>query len=321
MVFVKLRETYDLATITNKMSVIAIHTPKADLVKSQYPGLLMQCKAWRPVSADVRVACASVLPVDPLGVGTGEGDIAPEDIFNPILYKATSNIGMSQIEARIRRIADGDISGATLRGSSAIVDDSNVDSYADEFKVYYGLLANPHEFKHANPQSGLAMSNLRPMVFEMMYNLGAEDTAPSTDGASAVSITSQSFRGNAKPMPLLPTTKYSSAHFSNGMKSTPENHSTDIICPHVICGMIIVPPCRRHQLFYRMVIEWTLEFTAVRPLSEIVSWSGLGQIADLTHFQSYDYTTAKKVITGDDETVLNSDVNMASANVEISKVM
>lgn len=329
MVFVKLRETYDLHTIQNKLSIIAIHTPKADLVKAQYPGLLMQCKAWRPVSCDVKVACASVMPLDPLGVGTSEGDIAPEDIFNPILYKATSNLGMSQIEARIRRIADGDISGATLRGSSAIVDNQNVDTYADDFKVYYGLLANPHEFKHANPQSGLSMSGLRPFVFEMLYNVGSDDTAPNSSGSGAVSIAGASFRGGSKPLPLLPTLKYSDGHEAAGFPQPtdegspgyPANHMVDMICPHVICGMIIVPPSRLHQLFYRMVVEWTLEFTAVRPLSEIVSWTGLGQIADLTHFQSYDYSVAKKVITGDEETVLNSDVNMASANVDIKKVM
>ena len=101
MVVVKVRETYDLHTTQNKMTVIAIHTPKPDIIKRNYPGLLMQCKMYRPVSADVRVACASVLHLDPLGVGTSPGDVAPEDVFNPILYKAMSNKGMSQLEARI----------------------------------------------------------------------------------------------------------------------------------------------------------------------------------------------------------------------------
>ena len=103
MVFVKVRETYDLHTVRNKMSVIAIHTPDPKIIKNNFPGLLMQCKSYRPYSCDVKLACASVLPVDPLGVGLAEGDVAPEDMFNPILYSAMSNFGMSQLEAHRQR--------------------------------------------------------------------------------------------------------------------------------------------------------------------------------------------------------------------------
>ena len=130
MVFVKVRETYDLHTVRNKMSVIAIHTPKPQILKNNFPGLLMQCKSYRPFSCDVRLACASVLPVDPQGVGLSEGDVAPEDMFNPILYSAMSNFGMSQLEARINLMtASPSIGGADIDGDTAIVD---VDSLTDK---------------------------------------------------------------------------------------------------------------------------------------------------------------------------------------------
>lgn len=77
MVFVKVRETYDLHTLQDKMTVIGIHTPGSTIIKQNYPGLLMQCKGYRPVSCDVKLACASMLPLDPQGIGLEEGDVAP----------------------------------------------------------------------------------------------------------------------------------------------------------------------------------------------------------------------------------------------------
>lgn len=337
MVFVKVRETYDLHTVKNKMSVIAIHTPDAKIIKANFPGLLMQCKAYRPYSCDVRVACASVLPVDPLGVGLAEGDVAPEDLFNPILYKACSNFGMSQIEARIAHIGTANLVTTDVDGNSATVDVDNLTTLADEFKVYYGLLSNAHEWKHANPQAGLEMKNLKPLVYEMLYSVGdnrvdnQEDvrfSMPNADGSKAIGY-GKCFKGNSKPMPMINCTAYSSSTIwpgfdtSQGGASTPAvgNHELDVPAPRIVCGCIIVPPSRLHELFYRMVVEWTLEFSMIRPISEITDWTGLERMADITHYQNYDYEATKKALTGDSDTILESDTSLATANVDIKKVM
>lgn len=328
MVFVKVRETYDLHTVKNKMSVIAIHTPDSRIIKANFPGLLMQCKAYRPYSCDVRVACASVLPLDPLGVGLAEGDVAPEDLFNPILYKACTNFGMSQIEARVRAM-NGQNSGVDVAGNSAIVNVDNFTDRADEFQIYYGLLSNAHEWKHANPQSGLEMHSLKPLVYEMLYSAGDNPlTYPATDGTQATATPVQ-FRGNSKPMPMINCTSYSSSKCEpgfvvpDGAQSADRiyNHEVDVPSPKIVCGCIIVPPSRLHELFYRMVVEWTLEFSMIRPLSEITDWTGLEKIAGLTHYQNYDYSQTKAILTGDSDSILDSDTSLASANVDIKKVM
>lgn len=340
MVFVKVRETYDLHTVRNKMSVIGIHTPDAKIIKANFPGLLMQCKAYRPYSCDVRVACASVLPVDPLGVGLAEGDVSPEDLFNPILYKACSNFGMSQIEARIQNLIKSVGSAdADIRGPSSTVDVDSLTNLEDEFQVYYGLLSNAHEWKHANPQSGLEMRNLKPLVYEILYSFGDNTvqlstgtdygmSAPAAD-ASRVTQFPDVFRGNSKPMPMINTTSYSSsgalsgfANVSTGTSDTyPLNHEMDVPAPKILVGCIIVPPSRLHELFYRMVVEWTLEFSMIRPISEITDWTGLERMAGITHYINYDYSETKKALTGDSSTALESDTSLASANVEIKKVM
>lgn len=346
MVFVKVRETYDLHTIKNKMSVIAIHTPDSKIIKANFPGLLMQCKAYRPYSADVKIACASVLPVDPLGVGLTEGSVAPEDMFNPILYKACSNFGMSQIEARLNSYSLGS-SIPDVAGPSADVeaDDFFGLGATDQFQLYYGLLSNAHEWKHANPQSGLSMCGLKPLVYEVLANIGdgsatsdplgsfvsdtvAKSPTVQADQLGTTNIPVKYIRGNSKPMPMINCTAYSPNSSYNPFESkAAENHPLpqfqefDVPAPKIVVGCIIVPPSRQHELFYRMVVEWTLEFSMIRPLSEVTNWAGLETFGDITHFMNYDYTVTKEALTGDKSTVLESDVSLSSANVDLKKVM
>ncbi|ANC51525.1 putative capsid protein [Sheep faeces associated smacovirus 3] len=305
MVFVKVRETYDLHTLKGKMSVIGIHTPSDSIIARNYPGLLMQCKAYRPVKADVRLACASVLPLDPQGVGTTADDVAPEDVFNPILYKALSNFGMSQIDAYVNS-AGYDIIGNTLDASNTGIDAT------DDFDLYYGLLSQTHEWKHANPQQGLMMNDLVPLVYETYQSIGdngrggadnphvaikPDDTIP-TGQIGNISV--QTFRGKAHPIPFLNCTVpvANSGNVDtrqNGfIGSGYPNAQVGIPAPKIYCAAILVPPSRLHQLFFRMVCEWTLEFSMIRPLGEITSWAGLKQMGSTSHFMSYDYSAESK---------------------------
>lgn len=340
MVFVKVRETYDLHTTQNKMTVIAIHTPKPDIIKRTYPGLLMQCKTYRPYSCDVRLACASVMPLDPLGVGTAEGDVAPEDVFNPILYKAMSNKGMSMLEGRIHDMVQTGPSvvpgSGDLAGSSASVEVDDFTGLSDEFGVYYGLLSQTNEWKHANPQSGMSMSGLRPLVYDMMYNIG-DNRQVNQIGASAElpvrnpvgvdpvigTFYGAGVLGNAHPMPFIPCTNVTASGSAPGFSddNLPSMAAQSVNWLRVICGCIIVPPSRRHELFFRMVVEWTLEFSSIRPISEVTGINGLAGLGDFTHFQNYDYSSAKKLLTGSEDSILQGDSCMVSSNVNVEKVM
>lgn len=343
MVFVKVRETYDLHTTRNKMTVIGIHTPKPDIIKRNYPGLLMQCKAYRPVSCDVRIACASVLPLDPKGVGLTEGDVAPEDVFNPILYKAMSNFGMSQLEARINYLSNTTSLGADVRGSTADVDVNSVTSQSDEFNIYYGLLSETHNWKHAHPQQGLSMKGLKPLVWEMVYNAGDNDvningSANSTNvpGVQQSGLTDnwpiKSIRGGPRKMPFINCTAYSVSTSEGSSTRYADvgfpyadanitNCSVDVPYLNVVCGAVICPPSRLHEFFYRMVVEWTLEFSTIRSVIDLTDWNGMASVGNLQHYQNYNYSATKKALTGDEETILDSDACMVSANVDIEKVM
>lgn len=317
MVFVKVRETFDLHTLQNKMSIIGIHTPKSDIVKRNYPGLLMQCKGYRPVACDVKLACASMMPLDPLGVGTSEGDVAPEDVFNPILYKAVSNWSMSQI--------DGYVHTGLPNSALSSVEYDNDGITTDDFALYYGLLSQTHEWKHANPQQGLLMSNLKPLVYETYQNIGqngangavAIATQGNDDGVGGT-ISAQSFRGRPHELPMLNCTDVKVV--SSAVQSTPagfaeaRNAQMDVPAPKIFVGCVIVPPSRLHQLFYRMVVEWTLEFSQIRPISEITTWTQLQALGTNTHWMSYDFGDAKSM---PEETGMVD----TSADTGINKVM
>lgn len=340
MVFVKVREVYDLHTVQNKMTVIGIHTPKPDIIKANFPGLLMQCKAYRPYSCDVKVACASQQALDPLGVGTTEGDVAPEDLFNPILYKAISNVGMSQLEMRIFALATnkfGESQPVDVDGPSVAVDVDDVTNMTDEFPVYYGLLSNGHGFRTADPQAGLEMRGLKPLVYEVLQNIGDNGPlgsdghsiqypgAPDTDGSLWGRPYPQVIRGGAKPLPLINCTSYSSGDavpgFDSGQTSDRVvNHEIEVPWINCVVGAIIIPPSRLHELFYRMVVEWTLEFTSIRPIGEITSWTGLSRLGGITHYQNYSFENTKQAL-GVEQEIMDRSQAMIDANVDIKKVM
>lgn len=339
MVFVSVSETYDLSTQTNKMSLIGIHTPKRQLIEKTYPGLCMNSKYCRIVSQDVVIACASMEPADPLQIGTTEGTIAPEDMFNPILYKAVSNDAMSQIEARLHALGWTN-EDASIQGNQAVVDNDEVTTMADEFPVYYSLLSNRDGFRAANPQQGLQMTGLKPLVFETLSNVGiyGEDSVnfdyyrtigkKSTGGLEISTHGVSYMRGNAKPMPKFPTTFITGVSPStdsatpgtnfqaNGMgDGNPSNEQIHMprITP-VFTACIIVPPSRLHKLFYRMVVRTHLEFTEVRPITEIAGFYGLAvNYAGQVYYSDYEDLSKRFAST--------RETQVDVANADIKKIM
>lgn len=180
---VQISETYDLSTKINKMGIVGVHTPIGPLVDRLYPGLVLNYKKFRYTKCDITMACASMLPADPLQVGMEAGAIAPQDMFNPILYKAVSNDTMNNFVNYIQYMAD---CSSTLALNGPSVNSVNSPSFSsgtvdmDQFQLYYSLLADPKGWRKAMPQSGLQMKNLTPLVFQVVEN-GAVTQAPYGD--------------------------------------------------------------------------------------------------------------------------------------------
>lgn len=174
---VRVSETYDLSTKTDKMGFLGIHTPDGKLVFSMWRGFFENYRKMRFVSCDVAMACASMLPADPLQIGVEAGDIAPQDMFNPILYKAVSNDSMSTLLNKIYAGGQTSQSGTLLSKNSISSQNDPTFNYdatneIDQFAMYYGLLSDSDGWKKAMPQAGLNMTGLVPLTFSLFATQG-----------------------------------------------------------------------------------------------------------------------------------------------------
>lgn len=339
MVVVSLSETYDLHTQVNKMTLIGIHTPTKELIEKTYPGLAMNCKYFRIKSVDVALSTAQTLPLGVDQIGLDEGQIHPQDMMNPILYKAVSNDSWSTLEARLMGLYDQSM-GATatppLNGSMAFAEPDGVTGISDEHQVYYSLLSNRDGFKIAHPQQGLSMKGLVPLVFEKLYNFG-ENEYNTSDVADVIlenaggnliknPMSARSMRGRPRPMPKMNTTYLTSASGENDVNDTavkngmrnglPRNCQAvmpDI--PPVMLGCIVLPPVSATTgiLYYRMVCRAFIEFSEVRPIQEITSFSQMNTAYGSLVYHT-DYVEQSKSM---DETTDMVDIK----NGNIEKIM
>lgn len=344
MVTVTVSETYDLSTKVNKMSLIGIHTPGKSLIQKSYPGLLMNSKYISIDKVDVTLAAVSTLPISPDQVGLDVDNIAPQDMMNPILYKAVSNDAMSNIEARLHGLGFG--SGTQVSGSMVDAVNENVTGLSDEFNVYYSLLSNRDGFRIAHPQQGLSMRGLVPLVFEKYYNVGAfksvsedvistgnegDDITPSGDEYNTITVSNgtsqifgrnvQSMRGRPHRMPRFPTTYVTAAagtsysanqNVNTGIATgVPQNAQAlmpDILPVYLAC--IVMPPAKRTVMFYRMVVRATLTFSEVRPMSEIANFEALNTFYGNEVYHT-DYALQSKQMEATTELV-----DVQNANIE-----
>lgn len=326
MVSVTVSETYDLSTQVNKMGVVGIHTPTGSLVDKLWGGLTAQYKKFRFAKCDVAMACASVLPADPLQVGIEAGEIAPQDMFNPILYRAVSNDSLSNILSYIIGLgaAGGDGTTSVDVNQGSVVSASTPgfklgDAELDQQKMYYGLLADSSGWRKAMPQAGLAMKGLYPLVYQVVSNFGsnsfvgsatsvlpdgkggATDVNVLDDGhdpsgyvvnSNAVSaIPSHRIRGPSMRMPFIDTVTYVNSGFKDTNITFPSNAanvaSNTGKMPPCYVGLIVLPPAVQNKLYYRLKVTWTIEFVGLRSLTDTVSWPALETIGDIAYGTDY----------------------------------
>lgn len=299
---IRIAETYDLATTPNKLGLIGIHTPSADLIYKLYPGLYLNYKYVHVDSCDMAVACASVQPADPLQIGTEAGSIAPQDMFNPLLYRAVSNDAYNTVINRVYSTdyttlnpgGPGSVDGPGTVGNAPFGSTNTIDHY-------YGLLGDSG-WKKAMPQSGFAMTNLRPLVYTMVSNFGNTSSANylsaadidsiGATGSNGVYASTQNrtpiFRGSVQPMPRIPTIlgQFNPTFGTDGRISSISTPPIASI-PKTFVAVLVTPPAKQHVLYYRLRVVWTVTFT--EPVS-IVERGNLPTIQNVGVGTYTDYT-------------------------------
>lgn len=301
---VRLSETYDLSTSKGKMGIIAIRTPSMDYIERFYPGFVNQFKFVRVVKGDVTISCASMLPADPLQIGTEAGKVAPQDMFNPLLYKAVSNDSWNGLVNRIYAGLTTSLSGDIVHALDAFPSASETAST----RGYYGLLSDP-SFRKAHPQAGLTMRGLRPLVWTLLHTLGTmpgatvASTAPNSNvyalsgtGTAGADVVAGSYlKGHAQPMPRVPTV-FAATDVQDTSTGNISISKVLGYIPSTYCAVIIAPPSSLNRLYYRMVVTWEVEFTDVRSQLELGMLGTAAQLGNFVHYESFQSDSSKDTI-------------------------
>jgi len=324
MVRIKVTETYDLKTTVNKIGILGIHTPNGNTVQRLYPGLCKAYKYIRPVKVDVAMACASVLPADPLQVGVEAGDIAPEDMFNPILYKAVTNSSFDTLVSRIY------LNGTSV-GDNVDRTDYPATASLDSFKAYYSQLANPKTWRKAMPQAGLSFRGLRPLCHTLLSTYGNVNqpgnmNSYSTNGKIVPNV-AEVRTANAGMTGMTPSPSTVNPGQPITLRGKPvkypkiplhysiEDASTTVTpaIPKTMCGVVILPPARLNEFYFRMRVTWTLEFTGIVSMNEIGGATAFNYLDQSSYYSYYPAEASAKLE--------NSEGMVDTTDVSVTKIM
>lgn len=327
---ITISETYDLATTKGRIGLLGIHTPGIEILKKLYPGFLLNYSRMKVESADVAVACASLLPADPLQVGTETGDIAPQDLFNPILYRAVSSDSFNTILNRVYGLPNFFVNDGSLAGNNvAGYDPFPSLSDSNEEDLYYGLLSESG-WRKAMPQQGLQMRNLVPIVYQLINNYGntrIESTSASSaiqdinavndSGNGSNTALATTMRGPSMHLPAFPTMKgMTTSTASSSGWSIPVGTAAPI--PKTFVAAIVLPPSKLHRMYFRMTIRWRITFYDVISIVERGTLSQIQSAGVQTYALGY-VDEAKMKDT--EEKVDHSENTVDTLGVDTSMIM
>lgn len=293
-----INETYDINTLKDKMAVIGIRTPSPGLVSKYIDP--KQFKKIKFHSCSIRLASASQLPVDPLGVGFEAGQIAPQDVMNPLLFKAVSGESFSAV-------LDCIYNGKTISQNSdfyyeGTLDVNHVDASTDvaigmtpegsdftasAYDIYYTLL-HDGTFRPAHPQQGLVVNDLKPLVRDIHSTMPMATHLNSSKWLTS-GFSSSGTINSRNPAPLAESdgigyvwtdldgsnSGYNSYNFfmSGGTRPMPAFNTQvalgmDNQCawPFTYVGCLVVPPYKMASLYMRMVVSWHITLSEFIPI-------------------------------------------------------
>lgn len=311
-------ETYDMNTTVGQMTMLAIHTPQANALKKMFKGHFLNFKKYTILGCDIRLACASQLPLSPDQVGLEAGEVDPRDVMNPMLFKACTGENLNALLNQIYNASQEESENAYGSvGEHLITNEASLNSY-------YQLLADP-SFRKSHPQAGLTVRGLKPFVHKVVTTQPFKYTGVKTSAGNPVpqipgrdnAGTNVSAFGFGSPsgvqqpdvhgmgdfdatnpsvfvsngitkMPWLDTAVPQSVqtmdgiHGDTGHIGTAQANWVINNVPRIYMGCLIMPPAVSTKFYMRMVISWKVAFKDYRPAYEI------GNIGSLTVLDMYN---------------------------------
>lgn len=298
--FLDIVQTYDFNTEVGKVGVVAFHTPGRGAIDHICDGALKNFRKIYFKSMDFALACVSQLPVDPLGVGFEAGKIAPQDVVNPILFKACSG---ESLNVFLNTIYNGSGSGSNTNMASISKQDIKGLGADDmDFGAYYRMMNDP-TFRKAHPQQGMVVNGLVPLVRQVLVNrqfgrFSGDNVGNANNNPNYVPFTSGNEFPTSFGTPVTDDDLVSGANigttdvqFMNGplvhlpaqdTMTVPKfdllsNNSTVADFVKAYLGVLVLPPAYMQSLYFRLQVVWHVVLESYRPSYEIASLIGGGE--------------------------------------------
>lgn len=181
----KYQEIYDINTVSNKVSIIGIHTPVGAKPRQMLSGFFTQFRKYKYSGCSVVATPAQRLGLNlaQLSTEAGASTVNPKDVFNPMLVRGCHG---DNLNAALNSIYKGSF---TDEGSSIGMDQFGTSvvpagSLTWE-QMYYRMLQDP-SFKKFSMNSGLKLSGLHPLVYNVASN---HQIMPSQDDSTVGKMT------------------------------------------------------------------------------------------------------------------------------------
>lgn len=167
--YAKYQEIYDIQTVSNKVSIIAIHTPTGSKPRQMLSGFFTQFRKYKYNGCSVVGTPAQRLGLSTPQLSTASGDamVNPKDVFNPALVRGCHGDNLNDALNSIYK-------GSFQNEGSAV----GLDQFGDSVvptggltweAMYYRMLQDP-SFKKFSLNSGIKLSGLHPMIYNVATN-------------------------------------------------------------------------------------------------------------------------------------------------------
>ena len=119
-------------------------------------------------------------------------------------------------------------------------------------------------------------------------------SAPDASVGSEQFILANEFRGPSMRMPSIDTVYYGSGSGNSESTGTivPSGNGAPVVSntgsvPPCYVALILLPPAKLNQLYYRMKVTWTIEFSGLRSMADIGAWNTVNTIGQYAYGTDY----------------------------------
>lgn len=162
----KYQEIYDIQTVSDKVSIIAIHTPTGAKPRQMLSGFFTQFRKYKYDGCSVVGTPAQRLGLSTPQLSTAAGNamVNPKDVFNPALVRGCHGDNLGAALNSIYKGSfqnEGSALGKDEFGTSVVP----AGGLTWE-QMYYRMLQDP-SFKKFSLNSGIKLSGLHPMIYNV----------------------------------------------------------------------------------------------------------------------------------------------------------